>query len=343
MSLNKVHEKPDVYNIKIPLPKNPLRDLNVYVVVSEGEALFIDTGFRKEECRKPLLEGIEKLGIPWDHISLFITHMHSDHAGQIDLFTNHGCPAYMNAADFSWLKRALNGTGISLISERLLKNGFPQKELDEANKMNPMYTYAPAADLKLNPVTDGSLIKVGRISARVIQTSGHTPGHSCLYLEDYGILFSGDHILYDITPNICMWTDVADSLGDYIYNLIKIDKLPFSTAYPAHRELHDDPHGRIREILHHHKERLNEVQELVAEQPGNTCYEIGSRMKWSIRCKGWYDFPVTQKWFAIAETLAHLDWLVLRQYVRCEEKDGVLRLYPIDNRKLEMENMVAKL
>ncbi len=329
MPVHKIHDNPEIYNIKIPLPKNPLRDLNVYVIVSEGEALYIDTGFRKEECHGPFLEGIRELGICWERISLFITHMHSDHAGQTDIFTRHGCPAYMNEVDFPWLERTLSGKGREYISKRLLQNGFPQEELDEANRSNPMYAYAPANDLKLIPVKDGDILQVGGVKARVVQTGGHTPGHSCLYLEDYGILFSGDHILYDITPNITMWTDVKDSLGNYIDSLKKVDTLPFTIAYPAHRELHDDPHGRIRELLQHHKDRLNEALGLVQECPGRTGYEIGSRMKWSIRCKGWYDFPVTQKWFAIAEAMAHLDWLAQRGYVRFEGKNGTKYVYPI--------------
>ena len=33
-------------------------------------------------------------------------------------------------------------------------------------------------------------------------------------------------------------------------------------------------------------------------------------MTWSIRCKGWDDFPVPQKWFAVGEAVAHLEYLM---------------------------------
>lgn len=340
MALYKINENPEIYNIKIPLHGNPLRDLNIYVIVSDGEALFIDTGFRREDCRKPLLEGIRELGIPWERMRLFITHMHSDHAGQTDVFTSRGCPAYMNVTDIRWLKRMINGKGKSDISERLRQNGFPREELRQANRSNPMYAFAPLADLTLNPVTDGSRLRVGSLDVRVVQTGGHTPGHSCLYLEKAGILFSGDHILYDISPNITIWCGVADSLGAYIDSLKWVDELPFTIAYPAHRDLHPDPHGRIRELLAHHKARLNEAFGLVQEYPGSTGYEIGSRMKWSIRCSGWQDFPVTQKWFAVAEAMAHLDWLERRGKVYFEEKNGIFHVYPAKD-GTDMENQTG--
>lgn len=327
MPLVKLSENPEIYNIKIPLPKNALRDLNVYVIVSQGEALFIDTGFRKEECRIPLLEGIEQLGIPWEKIKLFVTHMHSDHAGQTDIFSSHGCPVYMNEVDFPWLERTLTGMGRRYISERLLKNGFPQEEIDLANRTNPMYAFAPRDIMKFEFVHDGDVLKVGDINVKVIQTSGHTPGHSCLYLEDDKILFSGDHILYDISPNITMWTDVKDSLGNYIASLNKVDKLPFVTAYPAHRELHDHPHDRIQALLAHHRDRLNEALAIIKAHPGSTGYETASKMKWSIHGTGWHDYPVSQKWFAVAEALAHLDWLEIRGFIRFEEVDGIKHVF----------------
>lgn len=328
MALDKIKENPDIYNIKIPLHGNPLRDLNIYVIVSKGEALFIDTGFRQPDCREPLMKGIQELGIPWEKIRLFLTHMHSDHAGQTDIFTSHGCSAYMSAVDIHWLRRMIKGRGRPDISRRLLENGFPREELKQADRGNPMYAFAPKADLTLNPVTDGSRIPVGNLDVRMIQTGGHTPGHCCLYLEKAGILFSGDHILYDISPNITIWPGVEDSLGTYLESLKRVDALPFVTAYPAHRELHADPHGRIQELLAHHKNRLQEALGLVQKYPGSTGYEIGSRMKWSIRCSGWQDFPVTQKWFAVAETMAHLDWLERRGQVYLKEREGIIHVYP---------------
>ena len=45
----------NIYTIPVPLPNNPLRNLNSYVILDGERSLVIDTGFRKEECRKALL------------------------------------------------------------------------------------------------------------------------------------------------------------------------------------------------------------------------------------------------------------------------------------------------
>ena len=39
-------------------------------------------------------------------------------------------------------------------------------------------------------------------SLRAVHTPGHTPGHLCFAEERTGLLFSGDHVLPRITPNI---------------------------------------------------------------------------------------------------------------------------------------------
>ena len=40
-----------------------------------------------------------------------------------------------------------------------------------------------------------------------------------------------------------------------------------------------------------------------------------AHMTWDIRCRGWEDFPTPQKWFAVGEALAHLEYLMDRSEV----------------------------
>lgn len=338
MSLINLLKDPDIYNIKIPLRNNPLRDLNVYVIVDSGEALVIDTGFRQEECYEGLTKGLKELidmGIPMNKMQLFLTHMHSDHAGQMDLFAKEGCPVYINEKDLSLLKKSISGEGRKYVTPIFLENGYPAELLERANLRNPMFAYASLSEVKLTTIQDGTVLKVGNLSIRCVETGGHTPGHTCLYLEEAGILFSGDHVLYDISPNIGIWEGVDDSLGDYLESLKKVDALEFHTAYPAHRELHDHPHDRIHALMQHHKARLEEVMEIVCGTPGMTAYWVTSKMKWSIRCKSWDDFPEMQKWFATCEALAHLDWLERRNYIEYRrEEDGLIHIYPKEVRDI---------
>lgn len=42
--VEQLYHTPDIYRIYVPLPDNPLKYLNCYVLVSNGETLIIDTG-----------------------------------------------------------------------------------------------------------------------------------------------------------------------------------------------------------------------------------------------------------------------------------------------------------
>jgi hydroxyacylglutathione hydrolase len=47
---------------------------------------------------------------------------------------------------------------------------------------------------RYEPLTDGEVLDLAGLRFRVIHTPGHTPGHCCLWLEEEGVLFSGDHL-----------------------------------------------------------------------------------------------------------------------------------------------------
>jgi len=103
---------------------------------------------------------------------------------------------------------------------------------------------------------------------------------------------------------------VKNSLGDYIQSLHKIKRIPIQLALPAHRKNDINIYERIEQILLHHKIRLEDTIDILAKKQNLTAYQIASFMKWSMRGKCWEEFPITQRWFAVGETMAHLDYLI---------------------------------
>ena len=55
-------------------------------------------------------------------------------------------------------------------------------------------------------------------------------------IENIKFLFSGDHILNKITPNISFWEfKYEDILGTYLKNLDKVYNIDVNIIYSAHR------------------------------------------------------------------------------------------------------------
>lgn len=71
----------NIYRIPVPLPNNPLRELNCYLIRGKDRSLLIDTGFRQETCRRALFDGLQELNVRMEDTDIFLTHLHSDHTG----------------------------------------------------------------------------------------------------------------------------------------------------------------------------------------------------------------------------------------------------------------------
>lgn len=296
--------------------------MNCYVIKGEGRSLVIDTGFKRPECQRALEEGLAELGIHMEDADLFLTHLHSDHTGLAEAFAQAGSTIYMNRSDYGRMCECLRENIWLAAEETFRKEGFPQEELEQQKFRNPARIYAPEAVFPAVTVEEGDLVEVGGLSFRCIVTPGHTPGHTCLYMEDEKLMFLGDHVLFDITPNITSWEGVHNSLGDYLKSLDLIEKYEIAEAYPAHRGKHISVYERIAEIKEHHKHRLEETYEVLRAHEGAGAYEVASHVTWSMRGRNWGEFPVQQKWFAVGETVAHLDYLLEEGRIRKTEEDG---------------------
>ena len=188
---------------------------------------------------------------------------------------------------------------------------------------NPAQTAAPLWREGLyTELQDGAALHYGGRMLRCVLTPGHTPGHLCLYDPARRRLFCGDHVLFHITPNICRWQGVEDSLGDYLSSLDRTAALDTAELYPAHRAETGDLRQRTAELKAHHARRREDTLRTVEKAPGLTAYPSAGRMRWSIRCRNWADFPLAQKFFAVGEALAHLDHLEAQGRVFRQEIHG---------------------
>ncbi|MEE0095482.1 MAG: hypothetical protein UEU47_03415, partial [Oscillospiraceae bacterium] len=144
-----------------------------------------------------------------------------------------------------------------------------------------------------------------------------------LWEAETGVCILGDHVLFDITPNITRWIGTQDSLGDYLQSLNAIRQLPVKIPLPAHRTVHMDFHQRCDQLIQHHAARCNEVLGILNGNGAMTAWDIAARMTWKIRAKDWADFPTPQKWFAVGEAMAHLDHLIVLGQVQRQKQDAL--------------------
>ena len=174
------------------------------------------------------------------------------------------------------------------------------------------------------------MLEYGRLRLKCIEAPGHARGQRYLYCAEETLLCSGDHVPFAITANICSMVPNTNKLVKYLKRLEKVRELNVKTVLPAHRGMGEiSMYERIDALLKHHTERLEETESIVRAKPGQTAYDIAGQMSWAIRSKSWEDFPPGQKWFAMGEALAHLDWLKAEGRISRNEKNGVFVYDPI--------------
>lgn len=317
-----IYSNPEIYRINVPLTGNPLNNLNCYVIKDGGESAVIDTGFRMEECRRALMDGLHEIGVSPEHTKLLITHLHSDHIGLAASFDYPDTTIYMGETEYEYYRRMKEGDLLGRIDQQYRLEGFPEEELQDAIKTNPASIYLPDATFPVTTLREGDEVRVGDTVLTALFMPGHTPGQMIFYIRDKKIMFLADHLLFDITPNITKWAGVDNSLQQYMHNLDRLLEFDIAVALPAHRGLANKRiKDRVGEILAHHEKRLGQIMEVLKEHPGATGYEIAGGLTWSMRGKAWKDAPNRQKWFAVGETLAHLEYLQARGEIRQIKKE----------------------
>ncbi len=314
----------NIYRIGVPLTGNPLKELNSYFIRGTDSDLLIDTGFRRKDCESALREALSQLGSDPARRDVYITHLHSDHSGMADLFVGEGRRIYISDIDYQCSVRWREMDFIER-DKRFLKEGFTLEML-EYLALNSPTNIDIMKDWRLpcfHTLKDGDVIDVGDHHFKVIVTPGHTPGNTMLWEASEGIMFTGDNILFDITPNITFWDVMPDALGSYLESLKRSYDYPVRYAFPGHRKT-GNYHERIEKLLVHHERRIAEAHKVVCEYPGLTAAEIAGKMTWRIHASSWEEFPIVQKRFAVGECLSHLDYLRLRGKVQAaEDAEGV--------------------
>jgi len=98
-------------------------------------------------------------------------------------------------------------------------------------------TYVDNTVLQYEPthiLFDNEIINLGNRELQVIHTSGHSPGHICLYEKEWGYLFSGD-LLYKKTL-FAFYQNTNPK--DFYKSIVRISKIDYiDRVLPGHNEI----------------------------------------------------------------------------------------------------------
>lgn len=300
---------PGIYRMEIPIPNSPLKATNAYVIKGEDRNLLVDTGQNTQISLEVLQADLAELAVDMELTDILITHMHADHSGLVHAIKKAGTILYATAPDALSINNfRTDDAPWGRLYDAACRNGFTKEEASMAIKRHPANTAGSNEPLNFTIVAQGTVLTVGDYQLSCIETPGHTKGHICLYEPSRKILFSGDHILGDISPNITHYWGDGNPLHDFMASLQKINELAVELVLPGHRRIFTDCGARISELVEHHRQRADEVVAILADGV-MTGYQVAARMTWDMVYRSWDEVAVSQKFFATGEALSHLRYV----------------------------------
>lgn len=226
---------PSVRAVQVPDDDPMHTQMTSIYVVGKDQVLSIDSGEELERFRWMLrgyLAAVERAEIALAGI----THHHLDHSGNLKWIREH------YNADI-----LVHAEGVPLLEEQL-----------------------PDAGVKM--LSEGQVIDLGSTKVRVLATPGHSIDSVCYYIEDEGVLFTGDTMLGSTSTTV--W-----DLSMYMATLQRLQTLPnLEVICPGHGPLIHDPRERIQGYIDHRNKREQQIVQTLAEQGEQTSWDIMLKM-----------------------------------------------------------------
>lgn len=305
--------------IKVPAPKE-VGKVNCILLNSEKPVL-IDPGPDTEEAFEAVLEGLEKNNVGLEDVEkVLVTHPHSDHFGnarRIKEAADIDICMHKDAAEIVENFREYKNRQIKFFSSYFPRMGIEDAEIEKALDRGLPNTYDTNMDVDVL-LEDGDTINLGSTDLECVEVQGHARGSMCFKLAENEIVFTGDFILPDITPNPMLMlpeegSQPPSSLDLYLSSLKSFNAGRLK-GYGGHEGLISDVPSRIEEIINHHMERK---EKMFAElETDMTAFELMNKF--------FGQLPEDQYYLGMAEVIAHLRLLENEEKVEREEKDGTV-------------------
>lgn len=319
--------------MRIPTPTGlGVGDVHSYLILPEegagasDEIVLVDTGVHSEAAWEHLERGFASVGRRIEELGrVLLTHAHPDHFGQAArIARTAGCPVWghrlspQGIAAYTEEPGPERGRAVAAFYERL---GVPAERA--GRRYGPPGGLSIVQPLEIDRLLeDGDRVEAAGLELEVIHVPGHCPDLVVYWHAPTGTLFSGDHLLPDITP-VCMLDIPTDADAPRTHTLLqfhrsidRVEPLDVELVLPSHGEPLPGHRRLIASYRLHTAQRALKIARRLERRGQATPFELARGMF----PKAWEQ----QLHLVLSEVMGHLDVLEEGGHVRVEERAGVL-------------------
>ena len=314
-----------IFEYQVPIPDVEF-NANVYLIkLANKECILVDAGPNAPQALDILEATLKKAEVSWDSIRhILVTHGHYDHYSfAAKIVERSDALVWVHPAD----QHKLTGTSDNpffVNQEEIIpfleKLGVQKTKLvsliDEVISVERAYTALSKSCIR--SLSHGTDLKFPGLTIKVIHTPGHTSGSCSFQLIENGVVFTGDSLLTQITPNpvFDLYREERDlSLVRLEESMTKIRQLKATKAYPGHGR----PISAIDLVIDRQFTRMVKRSEQIYQMLGThglSTFSIANKL-----------FPNGggryHTWLALSETLGHLGRLRIQKRVRVRSEAGI--------------------
>jgi glyoxylase-like metal-dependent hydrolase (beta-lactamase superfamily II) len=317
-----------VHRLPIPTPFAVGR-VNAYLIEDEPLTL-IDVGPNSGKALDELNAQLAQRGLAIEDLQLIVvTHQHLDHIGLVEIAVEHSGAevaalgaAARRLAHFDEEAIAEDDFAVSV----MLRNGIPAEVAEALRSVSSSFHgWGSPVDVT-RPLEDGGTIELANRKLDVFHRPGHSPSDTVLWDAETRILFSGDHLLGNVSSNPLITLPLdgekrrVQTLVTYLESLRKTQAMPADIVLGGHGEPITDHKALIDSRFASTERRKEKIHRLIAER-SRTGYELAQAI--------WGNVAVTQAFLTLSEVIGHTDILVNEGRVREADDGSVIRFEAI--------------
>ena len=305
---------PGVHELRLPIPFED-GHVNCFLLPDGADVDLVDCGMNAPESLELLRRAMREVAGGGATLRrLLVTHIHPDHYGAAGVLTHDwGAQLYLHRLEIPLVHpRYLELDALlAEVHRYLLANGVPEAQAEDMQNASRSFARSVTTAPVAIPLDGAETLELGRRRLRVEWTPGHSPGHVCLFDPADRLLFAGDELLPDDTPNIGLHPQsTPNPLADFLQSLERLASLAPALVLPAHGRPFQTAAARVRWLQDFHERRKARILEILGDDTV-TAWDVALGL-WGHREHHW------EQRLALQEALAHLQTMA--------EEDQLLKL-----------------
>ncbi|OLZ41375.1 MBL fold metallo-hydrolase [Natrinema saccharevitans] len=307
-----------IHRLEFDVPWPP-KHVAAYLLEGEETILF-DAGAPDDAGEAELREGLAAAGYePEDVDHVVVTHVHSDHIGQLPVLRDVGATVHVPTRSLSRLERDL-GTAREGFEEMTTAAGYDgdkraeivEEELEELRRDRRLIEPETAREIEPD-----ATVAIGGREFETFATPGHAVDHLCLEttVEGTTVLFSGDALIEPFRAGafqvgLDRGADVA--VDAYYEAMDRLSATDATLVFPGHGPVFEGPQAVIENTRDRLDALLEETRDAAAAVGPASPLAIAEQRVGTVRHMA-----------PLLDTIGALGTLERRGSITSETRDGV--------------------